>query len=549
MAEDNSILEMGMPSDGTAPWKREYVLEHLSDFQFPRAKDLDSRYRGREHRNRNKDDPQEGSECRKTLTLDALFEFLPRKASPPLTAKEERMRPYGEKFYGEKYLHKTISLLADPLHDLDAINKRLELVRYFTNAYGERGGKTVKLMKQLISNHSHILNTIVDEYNEGFTNTAIRFAKIASAFSELEQILSKSQITAGFAKEIKFLINGHKEIFERAYGFERKSRVMIRSNFDVYLALPSIRKSDAISLGLFDYPPRESEHPRCTDPYYPGSERDCQRMKKFVIDSAAVVYLLGSFYYLASACKYSKSHSIDFCIPEINKQGIFEVSNAQPVSCDMNSAAVPFDFHYDRNDRHVILSGAHSGGKTALLKNIGLYHILALSGLPVPAKKARVPLVDSICTLFEKDKNEGQGALESELKQASYQLSCLGENDLWLIDEFLDTTKPELAKYLEEPFLRDMAKSPAAIILVSHRAANIPDDIKFRFLHPELKEREREIREGDEFTGDVFPTGTKKKFLAPTHKFLEGKPDPEMTRKHAQMMWERMSDKKRGIHW
>jgi DNA mismatch repair protein MutS2 len=59
-------------------------------------------------------------------------------------------------------------------------------------------------------------------------------------------------------------------------------------------------------------------------------------------------------------------------------------------------AVVPVSFKLDRDDPVMVISGANAGGKTVVLKTAGLLSLMARSGLPVPAKSARVPFYRSI---------------------------------------------------------------------------------------------------------------------------------------------------------
>ena len=200
------------------------------------------------------------------------------------------------------------------------------------------------------------------------------------------------------------------------------------------------------------------------------------------------------------------------------------------------------EFNYARGNNKVILSGPHSGGKTELLKNIGVYHALALSGFFVPAEYANVPMTRRIITSFKKSTEKNKGSLESEINETSEVIRGLQQGDLVLWDEFLDTTKPELAAYLEEPLLEGFASTPATIVLLSHRATSLRQEFGFRFMYPELEEIEVPEEEAAYYIRSEntkvdksgFKEGEKKiKLLIPTRKFIEGKPTPELTRDHA----------------
>ena len=57
---------------------------------------------------------------------------------------------------------------------------------------------------------------------------------------------------------------------------------------------------------------------------------------------------------------------------------------------------VPVSFTLDDATTTMVISGANAGGKTVVLKTTGLLALMALSGLPVPARRARLPFYRSV---------------------------------------------------------------------------------------------------------------------------------------------------------
>jgi DNA mismatch repair protein MutS2 len=60
------------------------------------------------------------------------------------------------------------------------------------------------------------------------------------------------------------------------------------------------------------------------------------------------------------------------------------------------AAVVPISFSLGEKHDSMIISGANAGGKTVVLKTAGLLSLMALSGLPVPARRAQVPFFSSV---------------------------------------------------------------------------------------------------------------------------------------------------------
>ncbi|MFN2498183.1 MAG: endonuclease MutS2 [Pyrinomonadaceae bacterium] len=63
---------------------------------------------------------------------------------------------------------------------------------------------------------------------------------------------------------------------------------------------------------------------------------------------------------------------------------------------ESGGSVVPVSFSLDENNNTMVISGANAGGKTVVLKTAGLLSLMALSGLPVPAREARVPFYASV---------------------------------------------------------------------------------------------------------------------------------------------------------
>ena len=106
---------------------------------------------------------------------------------------------------------------------------------------------------------------------------------------------------------------------------------------------------------------------------------------------------------------------------------------------------VPSSFTLTGEKPVMIISGANAGGKTVVLKTAGLLSLMAISGLPVPAKEAKIPFYRSVLA----DIGDHQ-SLSANLSTFSSHMSniagmmreCLSPS-LVLLDEAGTGTDPE----------------------------------------------------------------------------------------------------------
>jgi DNA mismatch repair protein MutS2 len=88
-------------------------------------------------------------------------------------------------------------------------------------------------------------------------------------------------------------------------------------------------------------------------------------------------------------------------VPLIDEAHMLELKEARHPLLEENlrekgARVVPVSFDLDSAHPVMVISGANAGGKTVVLKTTGLLALMALSGLPVPARFARIPFYASI---------------------------------------------------------------------------------------------------------------------------------------------------------
>ena len=136
-----------------------------------------------------------------------------------------------------------------------------------------------------------------------------------------------------------------------------------------------------------------------------------------------------------------------------------EKESISPVSLDMDS-----------NRRILVISGPNAGGKTVVLKTVGLFALMAQSGVPVPAEEATLPIFDRVLA----DIGDQQSitnhlstfsahvlAIKSMIENATAQ-------SLILLDEIGSSTEPGEGAALGRAVLEKFREIGALAIATTH---------------------------------------------------------------------------------
>ncbi|MDE3216246.1 MAG: endonuclease MutS2, partial [Gemmatimonadota bacterium] len=152
-------------------------------------------------------------------------------------------------------------------------------------------------------------------------------------------------------------------------------------------------------------------------------------------------------------------------------EGFDIVRGRHPLLVAQGLPVVPFDLSMQPGERTLLVSGPNTGGKTVLLKALGLISALAQSGIPAPAGPAsRIAVVDD----FFADVGDEQ-SIEASLSTFSAHLKNLAEivrgataQSLVLIDELGSGTDPLEGAALGWAILESLTRRGTTTVATTH---------------------------------------------------------------------------------
>jgi DNA mismatch repair protein MutS2 len=171
-------------------------------------------------------------------------------------------------------------------------------------------------------------------------------------------------------------------------------------------------------------------------------------------------------------------YAIEFrCAPmelSDSTDGFAVVEGRHPLLVAQGIDVVPFDLEMLPNERTLLISGPNTGGKTVLLKALGLFSALVQSGIPAPVDAgSRIAIFDNIYA----DVGDEQSILASlstfsaHLKNLAEVLSSATEHSLVLIDELGSGTDPIEGAALGGAILEALTARRTLSIATTHLGA------------------------------------------------------------------------------
>ena len=203
--------------------------------------------------------------------------------------------------------------------------------------------------------------------------------------------------------------------------------------------------------------------------------------------------------------KYLYLHDKKAVIPKISDNQTLQLLNVRhPLLLN----PVANDLRFDEDLTAIVITGPNTGGKTVMLKTLGLAQLMAQSGLPILADKgSRVAIFQEIFADIgdEQSIEQSLSTFSSHMTHIVEILNAADSNSLVLVDELGAGTDPQEGASLAMAILEHLRLSQIKTMATTH--------------YPELKAYGIETQHVENASME-FDTAT----LRPTYRFMQGVP-------------------------
>jgi DNA mismatch repair protein MutS2 len=135
-----------------------------------------------------------------------------------------------------------------------------------------------------------------------------------------------------------------------------------------------------------------------------------------------------------------------------------------------NRTITPVSLDIDTNRRVLVISGPNAGGKTIVLKAVGLLALMAQSGIPVPAEEATLPVFDHVLAdIGDQQSITNQlSTFSAHVLAIKSMLESVTGRSLILLDEIGSSTEPGEGAALARAVLEQFREAGALTIATTH---------------------------------------------------------------------------------
>ena len=228
-----------------------------------------------------------------------------------------------------------------------------------------------------------------------------------------------------------------------------------------------------------------------------------ERVRPHATEIANDAWIIGHLDLIRAKVRYiQESQAV---VPKLSEQQEIQLLHARH---PLVKNAVANDIHFGKDLTAIVITGPNTGGKTIMLKTLGLTQVMAQSGLPVLADKgSRVAVFDQIFADIgdEQSIEQSLSTFSSHMTNIVQILGQVNQNSLLLLDELGAGTDPQEGAALAMAILEDLRLRQVKTMATTH--------------YPELKAYGIETAFVQNASME-FDTAS----LRPTYRFMQGVP-------------------------
>lgn len=163
------------------------------------------------------------------------------------------------------------------------------------------------------------------------------------------------------------------------------------------------------------------------------------------------------------------AHEMKAVRPDLNEEGELAVKEGRHPLIDAKKV-VPLTLALRADEHMLLITGPNTGGKTVTLKMTGLFVCMALSGLYLPAKSAKVPVFDGVYSDIgdEQSIEQSLSTFSAHIKNIIGILGKITPHSLVLFDELGAGTDPGEGAALAVSISDYVMSTGAKFLVTSH---------------------------------------------------------------------------------
>ena len=179
------------------------------------------------------------------------------------------------------------------------------------------------------------------------------------------------------------------------------------------------------------------------------------------------IELIAQYDMIFAKAKFSKS--IDGIEPKLNNYGYVHLKNCKHPLLSGN--IVPLDFEIGKDYRSLIITGPNAGGKTVVLKTIGILTLAVMSGFHIAADvETEIAVFDNLFVDIGDNQSieNSLSTFSSHMKNISEIMTASTNNTLLLFDEIGSGTEPNEGAALAIAILEEFYQMGGITVATTH---------------------------------------------------------------------------------